>query len=84
MASMTYYVVLPFVRNEVGDLCPAEAIECQSSNGATSQARAVAAVKGGAVAFSRIGDPNVCDFDDAMILATAGDVPADLAEALGG
>ena len=84
MASMTYYVVLPFVRNEEGDLCPEEAIECQSPQGAASRAKAVAALKGGAVAFSRTGDPNVGDFDDAVILATIGDVPADLTEALGG
>ena len=36
---MTYYVVLPFVRDEDGNLCPEEAIECQSPHGATSKAR---------------------------------------------
>lgn len=39
LASVTYYVVLPFVRDEDGNLCPEEAIECQSPHGATSKAR---------------------------------------------
>jgi hypothetical protein len=31
----------------------------------------------GAIAFSRRGDPNLGDFDDAVILRTFGDVPED-------
>lgn len=84
MAAITYYVVLPFVRNEDGDLCAEETIECQSSHGAEARARAVAASKGGAVAFSRTGDPDVGEFGDAVIIAKVGDVPADLLEATGG
>ena len=84
MAAMTYYVVLPFVRNEDGDLCPEEAIEAQSSHGAAARARAVAAAKGGAVAFCRTGDLALGEFDEAEIIAKVGDVPVDLLEATGG
>jgi len=34
----------------------------------------------GAVAFSRSGDPNLGEFDDAVILKTFGQVPGDFAE----
>ena len=83
MARVTYYVVLPFVRNEDGALCPEEAIECPSPHGAATRARSIAASKGGAIAFARTGDPDVGEFAEAVILATSGDVPADLRQALG-
>ncbi len=78
MATVTYYVILPFARNDAGELCPHEAIECSSSSAAVLRAVAVAAVRGGAVAFSRSGDPQTGEFADALILARIGDVPADL------
>ena len=83
MASVTYYAVLPFVRNEDGELCPDEAIECHSSISAAAHARTMAAGRAGAVAFSRTGDPDVGDYADAVIIATVGEVPADLAAATG-
>ena len=83
MASVTYYAVLPFVRNEDGELCPDEAIECHSSTAAAARARAMAAGRAGAVAFSRTGNPEMGDFADAVIIAKVGDVPADLAAATG-
>lgn len=83
MASVTYYAVLPFVRNEDGELCPDEAIECHSSTSAAARARTMAADRAGAVAFSRTGDPDVGDYSDAVIIATVGDVPDDLAAATG-
>ena len=76
MASLTYYVVLPFVRNEEGELCPEEAIECRSTNSAIS--RALCPAKAGAVAFSRTGDPDLGEFTDALVLAEVGEVPTDL------
>lgn len=36
----------------------------------------------GAVAFSRSGDPNLGEFEDAVILKTFGQVPDDFAEPL--
>ncbi len=83
MANVTYYAVLPFVRDEDGNLCPDEAVECQSSAGAAARARALAATKAGAVAFSRTGDPETGDWADAVVLTRVGETPADL-ELVGG
>lgn len=78
MASMTYHVVLPFVLNEEGELCPDTPIECQSAASAIARAKAAAATKAGAVAFSRTGDPDLGEFAGAMILDRIGAVPDDL------
>lgn len=78
MANMTYYAVLPFVRDEEGNLCPDEAIECQSPAAAAARARTLALTKAGAVAFSRTGDPDVGEFADATIIIRVGDLPSDL------
>lgn len=76
--TVTYWAVLPFVLDEDGNLCPDEAVECQSPAAAAARARALAAQKAGAVAFSRTGDPEVGDWADAVVLARVGDTPADL------
>ena len=78
MPNITYYAVLPFVRDQDGNLCPDEAVECQSSAGAAARARALAASKAGAVAFSRTGDPESGEWADAVVLTRVGDTPADL------
>jgi len=48
---------LPFLRAENGNLTPGEAMECQSARQALSRAAGMALKSGGAVAFSRTGDP---------------------------
>lgn len=73
MASMTYYVVLPFVRNGEGDLVPGEAIEAQSAAAARLKAQIVAATNAGAIAFSRKGNPDLGEFEPAEILARVGE-----------
>ena len=77
MARITYYVAVPFVRSEDDCLIAEQAVECPSSNTAVAQARTMARTAAGAVAFSRTGDPDIGEFDDAAVLATFGDVPAD-------
>ena len=84
MATITYWAVLPFVKDEDGNLCPDEAVECQSPAGAAARARALAASKAGAVAFSRTGDPETGDWADAVVLARVGDTPTDLEGVSGG
>ena len=74
----TYYVALPFVRNEDGDLVTDEPREAQSETGAKRIAAALATEKAGALAFSRTGDPEVGEFDDAVILARYGEVAEEL------
>jgi len=79
--AVVYFVALPFVRLEDGGLAPGEAIECPHAGGAVRRAQAMSGDERhcGAVAFSRSGDPNLGDFEDAVILRTFGDVPEDFA-----
>jgi hypothetical protein len=72
--SVTYYVVVPFDRNEAGDLTAGEAKETPSAASAERQARVAAQAHAGAVAFSRTGDPSIGEFQDAVVLAQFGDV----------
>jgi hypothetical protein len=78
---VVYYVALPFIAID-GGLAPGDAVECPSSPAAIRRAEAMAANEpnAGAVAFSRSGDPNLGDFEDAVILKTFGEVPDDFKE----
>jgi hypothetical protein len=60
---------------------PARPVECPSGATAIRRAQALASdnANAGAVAFSRSGDPNLGDFEDAVILKTFGQVPDDFA-----
>ena len=78
MARLTYYIVLPFFRTSDGDVLADEPIEVSDADRARRQAERVARSKGGAIAFSRSGDPVAGDFDNAVILASFGEVPNDL------
>ena len=78
MASVTYFVVLPFVRDVDGGLVAEEAKEAPSGYAAMARARAMVGVKAGAIVFARTGDPALGDFDDAVILGRYGEVPFDL------
>lgn len=75
---MVYYVALPFIHVE-GGLAPGEAVECPNGAAAVRRAQAMSAntANAGAVAFSRSGDPNLGEFDDAVILESFGEVPDD-------
>ena len=78
MASVTYFVVLPFVRDDDGELVAEEGQEAPSEHSAISRARAMIGCKAGAVAFRRTGDPALDDFDDAVLLGRYGETPTDL------
>jgi hypothetical protein len=79
MPVITYFAVLSFSRTEDGDFRAEAAIEVRSSE----QAKAMAARREGperdAVAFSKTGDPQLGEWQDAAILGRYGDVPDDLA-----
>jgi hypothetical protein len=77
MASVTYYVALPFARNEDGDLVPGEAQECQTSTAAIRRAQSLLATAAGALAFSRTGDPAIGEFEPAEVIRRFGEVPSD-------
>lgn len=79
MANVTYFVVLSFIRNENGDLCPERPVERQSAQSAKSHAKAiVSAGKAGAIAFQRTGDPALGEFGEAEIISREGFVPDEL------
>jgi hypothetical protein len=75
---MNYYVAMPFIPMDHG-LAPGQAVECPTEAAAIRRAEAMSrhAAIAGAVAFSRSGDPNLGEFEDAVILQTFGDVPED-------
>ena len=73
---VTYYVVVPFGRDEDGNLAPLEAIEAPHADAARRRAKAAADQFGGAIAFSRTGDPASGDFTDTVVLAVYGEVDA--------
>jgi len=75
---MIYYVALPFQKIE-GGLTPGQAMECAHEGAAIRRAYAMSCdrANAGAVAFSRRGDPNLGEFDEAVILKTFGEVPED-------
>ena len=72
--NVTYYVVIPFDRNEEGDLTAGLAVEATSAPAAERGARGLAFLHAGAVAFSRTGDPSIGEFQDAVVLAQFGEV----------
>ena len=74
--SITYYVALPFVLTEDGEIVPGEAQDRQTADAAVMAAEAMWRRYGGAVAFSRTGDPATGVFDDAVILRQFGEVPS--------
>lgn len=84
MASITYYVALPFAAGEDGDLLPGEPVEALNEWQARSRAAGLAIHNAGAVAFSRTGDPTSGEFEPAVVLASFGELPPDIAEMMGG
>ena len=74
MPAVTYYVALPYVRTEDGDLVAGEPKEMPSADAARREAASMALGTAGAVAFSRTGDPGVGEFEEAQVLATYGEV----------
>ncbi len=77
MAEVTYYVALPFIRNDEGEFVPGEAQECQTPTAAIRRAQSMAATHAGAIAFSRAGDPKTGEFEPAEVLEKVGEVPAE-------
>ncbi len=74
--SVTYHVVVPFGRDEGGNLAPLEAVEAPSADAARRRAQAAAEKHRGAIAFSRTSNLIAGDFGEAVILAVYGEVDA--------
>ena len=77
MAQITYFVALPIIATDDGFAAIA-ATQCPSGEAARRKASALAQKHGGAVAFSRSGDPAVGEFDDAVVLGRYGVTPEDM------
>ncbi|MEJ0092024.1 MAG: hypothetical protein WDN46_00830 [Methylocella sp.] len=75
MASVTYYVALPFVLTDDGELLAGEAQERQTAGAVVREAQRMAGRVAGAVAFSRTGDPATGEFEDAIVIKRFGNVP---------
>jgi hypothetical protein len=74
MNKVTYYVVQPFAVSARGKIRALDAVEAKDPNTARLRAERLA-VKGGAIAFARTGDPDTGDFEDAVVLASFGATP---------
>ena len=75
--AVTYFVALPFVANDDGELVAGEAQERLSAAAAVCEARRMAeSAFTGAVAFSRTGDLATGEFDDAVVIERFGAVPS--------
>lgn len=83
MSAITYFVALPILSGEDGELFASGGIECRTAQEATRRASVLSATHAGALAFSRTGDPSTGDFEPAVILSKHGELPSDLAELMG-
>ncbi len=72
--SVTYHVVVPFDRNQEGELVPGEAKEAPNGDIARRRAHMLSTTHAGAIAFSRTGNMDSGDFDDAVVTAEFGEV----------
>ena len=77
MVDITYYVAMPFLRDDDGSPVAGAAEECQTSTTALRRAEILSRAAGsiGAVAFSRTGDPMMGEFGEAKVLRKFGSVP---------
>lgn len=75
MSKQTYFVALPFIAGKRGRLAEGEPVMAASASQAIRAAERLLDRHAGAVAFSRTGDPDTGDWEDAVILAEAGQVP---------
>jgi len=78
----TYYVVQAFTEGPDGPY-PDSPREVPNEIAARAWLDRLRSVKAGAIAFSRTGDPDLGEFDDAVIIAQFGDVPLDVADLTG-
>ena len=79
MPSVTYYVVVPFHRDDAGMVAPGEGAETPNGEVARRRVAAVATAPANvsAVPFSRTGDTSTGVFADGVILASFGEVDLD-------
>jgi hypothetical protein len=82
MATTTIHIVQAFVEQD-GGLLAAEPKACPSAGSALSLASRLATTNIGVIAWSRTGDPELGDWEPAVVLARTGTIPEEF-EAGGG
>jgi len=75
MARQTVFVVQPFIRDDRGRLVPDRPVTARDENDARLRAVSLKDKRAGVVAFSRTGDIETGEYDDAVIIAKYGAVP---------
>lgn len=78
MGEVTYFVVLAFDHTERGRFIQREPLTPQTAEAARRAAARLAPNAAGVVAFSRTGNPDTGDWQDAVVLAQRGELPPDL------
>ena len=73
--SVTYYVVLPYGRNEEGDLVAGEGQQAPSAAAARSKAVSLSTQYAGVVAFSREANLSTGEYEPAVLIARFGQTP---------
>jgi hypothetical protein len=81
MAMQTFFVVQPFHETNRGALAALPAISARDIDHALRLVSNQKRMAAGVIAFSRRGDPETGDYEDAVVLSRWGRVPEDLAEA---
>ncbi len=80
MPEVTYFAVLPFSCTEDGDFPAETEIEVRSADQARAVASSMLGGEGkGAIAFSKTGDPQLGEWEDAVIPGRYVDAPDDVA-----
>ena len=75
MSRVTKFGVLPILRGLEGKFSPLRVMHARSADEAKRKADVFAMVIGGAVAFSKSGDPDRNQWGDTVILGCCGEVP---------
>jgi hypothetical protein len=83
MSKQTYFVVLPLVAGRKGRIAEGEPVPCASGVSAIKTAQRIMASGRalGVIAFSKTGDPDTGDYEDAVVLTVLGSVPPEVLEA---
>lgn len=72
---LTYFVVQSFSQGRKGAVVADQPIQSQSADHATRMADRLSRTRVAAIAFSRTGDPATGEYDEAVILASFGEIP---------
>lgn len=75
---ITYYVVQSFQRSKKGKLVADPPVMVKTEAEASAKARRLSEGRAGVVAFSRTGDATTGEYDDAIVIASYGDMPMEI------